>query len=192
MALNGAAMDHDAFWAIIDRSRAQAARRERPRTSDFIEAHIATLGEELRALPTAEIVSFYNHYNDCRDAAYRWDLWGAAYWLHGGCGNDGFLDFRSTLVSLGRANFERVLKEPDFLAEIAGKPNRPYLLAEGFQYVAGDVYRERTGASLYDVPEVRDRPYKKAPDGEPFDCDDREEMARRFPRIVARFPDMGE
>ena len=54
----------------------------------------------------------------------------------GGCGDDGFWDFRSCLISLGKEQFFHVLKEPDALADIVNQPNVPFMLAEGFQYVA--------------------------------------------------------
>ncbi|HEX8913170.1 MAG TPA: hypothetical protein VF796_12495, partial [Humisphaera sp.] len=80
---------------------------------------------------------------------------------------------------------------PDELAETVGAKDMPYLGAEGFQYVAGRVYKAQTGQELPDA----DPPYEP-PElvnvGEPIESDDPEEMAARFPRLVAKLPEMGD
>ena len=122
--------------------------------------------------------------------AYRWDLWATAYWLHGGCGDDGFLDFRSCLISLGKGLYLQILEDPDSLADLAGRFDIPYMQAEGFQYVASKVYREKTGQS---IPEREaDEGAPPEPAGERIDHDDAEVMRRRFPKLVARYPEMGD
>lgn len=60
------------------------------------------------------------------------ELRSAAYVLHGGCSDDSFWDFRAGLVSLGREDYEAVLRDPDLLATIPDVANRT--LFEGFQY----------------------------------------------------------
>jgi len=127
-------MNEDQFWDIIDTSRRQACKVKRQPTDDFIDAHEKTLADELRKLPPEQIAAFDYRFGDYERLAYRWDLWAAAYWLHGGCSDDGFMDFRACLISLGKEWFFRVLDDPDFLADLVGRPDVPYLLAEGFQY----------------------------------------------------------
>ncbi len=61
------------------------------------------LNTELRRLALDEVVSFHGHFTDCVDRAYSWPLWAAAYIMGGGCSDDGFWDFRSTLISMGLA-----------------------------------------------------------------------------------------
>lgn len=51
--------------------------------------------------------------------SYRWDLWGAAYVAKGGASDDGFEYFQRWLISRGRTDFERVLADPDALADLA-------------------------------------------------------------------------
>ncbi|WP_238537811.1 hypothetical protein [Zavarzinella formosa] len=69
------------------------------------------------------------------------------------------------------------------------RPDVPYMQAEGFQYVASKVYREKTGEE--DMPlYASDHPDE--PVGEQLDHDDEELMAEHFPKLVAKFPEMGD
>ena len=182
-------MDENYFWAIIATSREAAKRRKRSVTQDFLGPHMEELAKALRQLPPEEIVAFDRRFSSYRDLAYRWDVWGAAYWLGGGCGDDGFLDFSSCLISLGKDLFFQVLGDPDALADIADRPDVPYLQAEGFQYVAMRVYKEKTGEDM-PQPEVERRRAK--PKGRLFDFDNEELMRRHYPKLVAKFPEMGD
>ena len=47
-----------------------------------------------------------------------WLMWAAAAQIRNGCSDDGFEDFRRWLIGLGREAFERVVQEPDRLAEL--------------------------------------------------------------------------
>ncbi len=181
-------MDEARFWKIVDASREQA-RAKKPRPGqDFLDLHMETLAAALQPLPPNDLIAFQERFQHYRGLAYRWDLWAAAYWLHGGCSDDGFLDFRSCLISLGKQRFFQVMKDPDALADIVGGPDVPYLQAEGFQYVAGKVYEAKTGEPM----PAGERHGPAAPAGSRIDCEDEDIMSRRFPKIVAKFPDMGD
>ena len=174
-------MDTKQFWSIIRDSRERAISLE----PGSIDAHIRTLSEILRELSPEEVMSFQSHFTDCLILAYRNDLWGAAYWLFGGCGDDKFWDFRSCLISMGKDTFDRVLADPDSLAEIEDDPNTPHLLYEGFQYVPGRVYEELSGKEIQADRRASQLPSEPA--GPSFDYDDKEEMARRFPKLLAKY-----
>lgn len=181
-------MEEADFWNIIDSSRQRAGELDRNPGEDFIDLHERTLAEALRHLPPAEIFAFSERFWYYHGMAYRWDLWAAAYWLHGGCGDDGFIDFRSNLLSLGRKLFFQVLDDPDSLASIVDRNDTPYMQAEGFQFIPSRVYKEVAGEEM---PEGES--YGPAdPIGEHIDQDDDEVMRRHFPKIVAKFPDMGD
>lgn len=169
-------MDEEAFWGIVERSHG-------------VEEELADI---LRHLQPEEIAQFERRFLDKRILAYRWDIWAAAYWLGGGCSDDGFMDFRSGLIFLGRERFEAVLKNPDELADIVGQPGIPYLFAEHLQYVAGDAYEQKTAQSIYDAIEVPRAPeLSNDPGSGYFDFNDVEEMRQRFPRLVAKYPNGG-
>jgi hypothetical protein len=135
-----------------------------------------------------EVFAFSERFDYFHGLAYRWDLWAAAYWLHSGCGDDGFTDFRYNLVSLGKGRFFQALNDPDSLADLVDLPDTPYLQAEGIQYVPSRVYEELTGKRM---PEGTSHGPEE-PVGHRIDHDDDEVMRQRFPKLVAKFPDMGD
>ena len=181
-------MEEDRFWEIIDSSRQRAKEQKRKKNEDFLEVHERTLAEALKNLSPAEIIAFDDRFWERHRRAYRWDLWAVAYWLEGGCSDDGFTDFRACLISLGQKDYEAALADPDSLADVVDRPDAPYTQAEGFQYIASKTYKAVTGEECWpDSPTPR--PAYPQPIGERFDFDDEEEMRRRFPRIVTKFPD---
>lgn len=184
-------MAEDRFWALIDGSRQKARKKKLRPGEDFIDAHIQEHTKVLRRLSPEELIAYDVRFWDYHSLAYRWDLWAVAYWLHAGCSDDGFIDFRSCLISLGREWFFQVLNDPDSLTDLIDRPDFPFMQAEGFQYLAGKVYTEKTGYdAMPDMPGERYGPSK--PKGRRIDHDNDELMRKRFPKLVARFPDMGD
>ena len=184
-------MDETRFWQIIELSRERARQMSRGPTVDFLDLHEQTLAEALRKLAPEEIAGFDKQFWCIHRSAYRWDLWAAAYWLHGGCSDDGFIDFRSCLISLGKGLFLQILEDPDTLADLADRFDIPYMQAEGFQYVASKVYRQKAG-HIMPEPAGLDNGPPPEPASERIDHDDVDVMRRRFPKLVARYPDMGD
>ena len=179
------------FWSLIDTSRKRAMKKKLRRGQDFIDVHIAELRTLLGELAPEELIAYSNRFQYYRDLAYRWDLWAVAYWLHGGCSDDGFADFRACLISLGKKWFFEVLKDPDSLTDLVGRRDVPYMQAEGFQYVDSKVYQEKTGYIV--MPEVRGKVHKRRqPKGKRFDFEDEKQMRKRFPKLIAKYPEMGD
>jgi hypothetical protein len=191
-------MDEDRFWDIIEESRRRVDRSKCDNGNEFHDEQIKQLHRLLMELPLEDLVGFHDRFFRLRHAANRRPLWGAAYWLGGGCGNDGFSDFRSCLISLGKEIYRQVLNDPDALADIVDRPDVPYMQSEGFQYVPRQVYRERTGQEIPfrkpDPSEVdeRDDDVDIETAESDYDFEDEEEVRRRLPRIYAKFPDMGD
>jgi hypothetical protein len=183
-------MNESDFWTIIDRSRQQAQQMQRRPGEDFLSVHERTLADALGQIPPADIIAFSDRFWEYHQLAYRWDLWAAAYWLHGGCGNDGFIDFRSCLISLGKQLYFQVLHDPDSLVDLVDRPDVPYMQAEGFQYIASQTYKAKTGQ---DMPLAAVASHERPePAGKRIDHDDDEVMRQHFPKLVAKFPDMGD
>jgi hypothetical protein len=145
-------MTLDQFWNIVEEVHRDSG--------GDMDTKCELLGERLRKLSPEEVQSFYGHFTDCKYRAYDWGLWAAAYIIGGGCSNDCFLDFRSTLISMGREVFERALADPESLADIHydGKQAR----YQGYQYVAPEVYKEMSGHDW--IPGSRQHP--REPSGE--------------------------
>ncbi|MFC7583681.1 DUF4240 domain-containing protein [Nonomuraea antimicrobica] len=105
-------MDIAQFWMLIERARDQVP------DADDDQAVASTATALLSARPAAEIVAAQQAFWDVMAASYRAPLWGAAYLINGGCSDDGFDYFRGWLVTQGREVFERVVADPDTLAEL--------------------------------------------------------------------------
>jgi hypothetical protein len=184
-------MAEDRFWALIGESRKRACKKKLRPGQDFIDLHIEEHRKVLEKLTPEELIGYSQTFQHFWYLSYRWDLWAVAYWLHAGCSDDGFTDFRACLVSLGKEWYFQVLNDPDSLTDLVGRDDVPYMQAEGFQYVDLKVYQEKTGhESMPEMP--GERRYRSEPEGERFDFEDDDEMLKRFPRLVARFPDMGD
>lgn len=79
-------MDEDLFWKIIQTTKDNSS-------GDFEEQQ-KQLAKELRRLTPDDIIFFVNRFRYFRGHANTWELWGAIYIIHGGCGDDSFNDFR--------------------------------------------------------------------------------------------------
>lgn len=195
-------MDFDAFWELIDHVRSNA------RDDKHMVERVATA---LEALPTEEILDFEEQMSEVEGRAYRWDVWGAAYLINGGCSDDGFLDFRGWLVAQGRDTFTRAMADPDSLAEhlavrrMAESRRNGWLGLESLCFVAEETYERLTGdheafhaarAERYARREqalaaqrlAGEEPARhRGPAGEDWDFDDGAEMQRRLPRLATLF-----
>ncbi|WP_308307228.1 DUF4240 domain-containing protein [Streptomyces sp. ISL-10] len=107
-------MNKEQFWKLIEKAREHA-----PDTRDGSD--IAGRASALLARRSAqEITAAQQTLWDLMADSYRNPLWAAAYVVNGGCSDDGFDYFRGWLIAQGRTTFERVLADPDTLAELPG------------------------------------------------------------------------
>ena len=154
----------DEFWAVIDRVRVPAP--------DSPDGKYETLKTELGKRPLADLQSFARHLSECFIRAYTYELWGAAYIIGGGCGNDSFMDFRQTLVMQGRDFFEAALANPDDLADADycedNENNYPFY--QGHGHVAQKLIEAKGGE----------------PSGYRWQ---EEELQRLYPKLYAKFED---
>jgi len=100
-------MNADEFWQIID-SVHSASGGDMDRKCELLR-------ERLRGLGDQDLRDFINHFDRADNKAYSRPLWGAAYVMHGGCGDDSFSDFRATSISQGRKTYEAALADPESL-----------------------------------------------------------------------------
>lgn len=129
------------FWAIVDKAR-KASRGDQ-------EAMLDALRDELGAIDPKEIASYRQHFDELLVRAYRWDLWGAAYIMNGGCSDDGFEYFRYWLIAMGRDVYEAALKSPDSLASVKVTLAEDDMIEfESFAYVPDEVYEELEGEEM--------------------------------------------
>jgi Protein of unknown function (DUF4240) len=172
-------MSAEKFWIIMDRA---AENGRNPR------AQLNALRAMLRELTLEEIISFEVAFRQYLNRAYSWDLWGAAYVIHGGCSDDGFEYFRRWLVSRGRAAYEAALADPDSLAQLDAPPGPDDVWEfELIYYVALEVFKEKGGeGDVRNYSELEAGPPRVRPSGEPFE-ESEEHLARRYPKLWQRF-----
>jgi hypothetical protein len=161
-------MTTDQFWEIIDRVD--------DASGGDMDRKCALLGEYLGRLPAEEVQSFSEHFDEAMDQAYSWDLWAAAYIIGGGCSDDAFSDFRATLISRGREEFERALTNPESLAESDIDEETGF--HEGYQYVVDEVHEKLTGKAT-----IRTKPHPESPSGVEFD---EETVGERYPGLAGK------
>lgn len=164
-------MDEHTFWALVEKAKAAAGAdlNRRP----------AALERVLEPLPLATIQAFQKQYEQLLLKANRWDLWGAAYVMNGGCSDDGFKYFRDWLISEGRPLFESALAAPDSLAAV---PRREYFELELFGYAASKAFASKGGGGELDRDFMNVELAK--PQGKEWDESD---LPRLFPKLAAKY-----
>jgi hypothetical protein len=173
-------MDPDRFWALIAEALELADGDDAETRAESQAEHLV---EILKQRSTPEIEDFERRFMTLMNESYRWDLWGAAYIIHGGCSDDGFDYFRAWLIGQGRDVYQRALKDPESLLEIALRepdPKQVVFEAESLLYAAAEAYEARTADDL-DVP-VPQR--ASEPAGKPWEED---ELPEKFPKLWAHF-----
>lgn len=81
---------------------------------------------KLMKFSASDIVDWHNIKSLYMDLAYRNNLWAACAATHSHCSDDGFIDFRSWLISQGKEVYMSALHDPDTLAGVdipEGKAN---------------------------------------------------------------------
>ena len=177
-------MSTEEFWQLI-----AAARRQAPAPGDS-RAVTREATALLAARTAGEIVAAQQVLWDLMADSYTNSLWAAAYVINGGCSDDGFDYFRGWLIAQGRETFEAVVADPDALAQLpavqAAAVEGLVLDREELLYIAWHAHLTATGEEL-----PRGAFTIRRPELDPawnFDFDDREEMARRLPRLAALCP----
>jgi hypothetical protein len=165
--------DDATFWRLIAETRA-AAGNDTGRQSELLR-------DRLTQLSPQAIIEFARTRHRIDQRAYTWSLWGAASVIEDGCSDDCFRDFRGYVISLGRGPYERALANPDSLASVAQDAEAGDW--ENADNVAPDAYSSVTGG---DFP-LDDSDLSGRPRGTPFSDSDPAGLARRYPRLAARF-----
>ena len=98
-------------------------------------------------LSPTELIAFEHTFTRYFHQAYDWKLWAAAYLIHGGCSDDGFMDFRAWLIGQGETTYQNILDYPDMLAEMVEDEDDLYELeSQDIWSVAVNVYQDKTGS----------------------------------------------
>ncbi|MEQ8460626.1 MAG: DUF4240 domain-containing protein [Sandaracinaceae bacterium] len=167
-------MDEPKFWELIDASRARC----KPSSTDPTDQQGAILVELLAELPATEVAEFDQIFRRLHAAAYTWDLWAAAYIIEGGCSDDGFIDFRSGLIGLGRKVYEDAVRDPETLAS---QPARGVDFSnEQLMYAAMEAYE----SLVHDELPIYEGRQPAEPAGKPWD---EESVNEKYPALARKF-----
>jgi hypothetical protein len=160
-------MDEAGFWKIVQDAN-DASSGDMARKCDALRQQISSLSK-------ADAIEFAQLFDAMMIGAYSFPLWGAAYVINGGCSDDTFDDFCSSLISRGRQPFERALSDPDSLAEDSDESD---WFHEGYQYAVTEGVMAVAG----------DRPQRIMPD-QPSGAEwqQEEELDKLFPKLSAKF-----
>jgi hypothetical protein len=162
-------MDVDRFWELNQGLEPETAVDE--------------LRTRLSKLEPSEIEAYQAHFDEAFASAYQWIIWAAAYIIDGGCSDDGFMDFRYGLISRGKSVFTAALSDPESLLDVANDRDDGYIPNESFGYVAGQVYKSKTGQLI----PGNDVAYPSNPSGEDWDFDDERLCKQKLPKLWAKF-----
>ena len=131
-------------------------------------------------MPAEEVFEFCCEMDRKMDEAYQWELWGFAYLVNGGCGDDTFMDFRASLIALGQERFENAIKDAESLLVI-GESQLQEMFEEGFVYSSTTAYKELTG----DHPDTNVES-KSSPSGNEWE-ESRESLQALFPKAWLQY-----
>ncbi|GAA3130324.1 hypothetical protein GCM10010466_21240 [Planomonospora alba] len=177
------------FWHLIERSRTAA---------DDTDGRTEWLVERLVERSIQDVVDFNGHRHRLDLDAFQWPLWAATCVITGGYSDASFDCFREWLIGLGRETYERVVADPDALAdvpevrELAARKEKRMKVSlpewEDLVFVPVRAYAEITGEDEDEAEAALDLDGLAAePPGEGWDLSDMEENARRLPRMCALF-----
>jgi hypothetical protein len=157
------------FWTIIGSAHEQS--------NGDMDEKCELIRTALSKLPKDDARAFSGLFRAMMDRAYSWPLWGAAYVINGGCGDDTFSDFRASLISRGRTAFERALADPESLA--AEDFDEDTWFYEGYQYAVTDGVKAAVGSAVN-----RESPHPDEPSGQAWDEDKVYEL---YPQLAEKF-----
>ncbi len=161
-------MNESEFWKIINYVHESA--------NGDMDEKSSLLTEKIKNLSKEDATKFSQIFDSKMDTTYSWELWGAAYILNGGCSDDSFNDFRSSLISRGKNSFEKAMNNPDSLADESFDEDSWFF--EGFQYAV----TEGVEVVLGSLPE-RQSPAPSEPSGNEWDEEDENHFQTTYPNL---------
>jgi hypothetical protein len=165
-------MDNDSFWKLIGNSRRGAVD---------CDEQVERLVQRLEKHSAEEILEFHRLLGERLGESYRWDLWGVAYLVNGGCSDDGFEYFRCWLIAQGRSFYEEILQNPE---KISRRVKDGDVECEPLMYAAMQAYESKTGEEM-PVPSPPEQPLENAePQGESWT---EEDLKHLFPKLWKKY-----
>ena len=138
-------MNKEQFWNIVNEVHSSTDPRNQKEV-------LTALRDRLRNLPSEEILEWKQIFSFYQDAARRSDLWAASAAMGAHSSDDGFMDFRSWLISQGRDVYMSALKAPESLVSV--NTDGQELNFEDYAYVPCKAYAERRAYEEMSVGDI--------------------------------------
>ncbi len=167
-------MEEEIFWKIIQTTKDNSK-------GDF-EKQQEVLAKELRKLTPDEIILYGNRFRYFRGIANTWELWGAIYIIHGGCGDDSFNDFREWVIGQGKDYYYKTINSPETLIDLDADVINE-IDWEGLGYVYSTVFKELTGHEM--VYTFRE---KHETSGQEWD-EENDDLKNMYPKLFEKYKD---
>jgi uncharacterized protein DUF4240 len=177
----GPRVDEDTFWALIAQ-----CRRESGSDSDLAARLIF---RRLRVLDGAAVVEFGRLWERAKSRLHSWPVTDAVCLVLGPVEGEDLGLIQDWIVSYGRSAVERIVHDPDNLADLAADGGSAR--ADGFQEFLAEAHIVVSGT--WPLGYDPDGPEELT--GEHTDLRDRDAVGRRFPRLTAfrrDHPELGE
>lgn len=138
-------MNKEQFWNIVNEVHSSTDPRNQKEV-------LTALRDRLRNLPSEEILEWKQIFSFYQDAARRNDLWAASAAMGAHSSDDGFMDFRSWLISQGRDVYMSALKAPESLVSV--NTDGQELNFEDYAYVPCKACAERRAYEEMSVGDI--------------------------------------
>jgi len=171
-------MTNNEFWDIIKKGK--NANNDIAKFNKIIQF-------ELEKLSINELITYQQILYKLFQNAYTWDLWNAADIIEGGCGDDSFMDFRASLISLGKEIYENTMKNPDFFASLDEEKISNRIYNESFLNLGVQIYEEKTSKYIYDEFNFISN---NEPTGEKINFEDKNienKLKIKYPKLMEKY-----
>ena len=134
-------LSEEKFWDIIENTIENNISLDRQ--GELLEIALLQLTED-------EILGYQYHFYKFSSQSYKECLWAVAYIVMGGCGDDGFDDFRRWLITRGKQLYCKALSNPDSLCDEFTKiPAGDIPSFEDAAYYPAKIFETKFGKDLH-------------------------------------------
>jgi hypothetical protein len=165
-------MDELTFWTIIEAGG--------PYDLDQKGRHLASVRRQLKASSPNDVFFFHRILFQKVVDAHTWDFWAAARLINGGSSEEGFVYFRTWIISQGQLTYAKATENPDSLIEIVDPHRHDYEFQSLYQ-LPSKVFFTLTG----DNEPRLGLNWPVGLQGEEWDVHNVSEVHRRLPRLAA-------
>lgn len=168
-------MKIERFWEIVEAARSAAESEEALR---------ASLQSQLEPLSDSDLNGFQLQYFKLVNDASKMRLWSAIYLLNNGCGDSSFSYFCDGLVMKGKAEYEKVVHDPERLLDWDLGNEGVTIQEEHFGEVASELYEARHAKEEQEAKRIFPVFWKyQKPTDPSVEENDSEAIQKAYPRI---------